>query len=412
MPALPHAQAQAHRPAAGSAAPWFFDTPQQRLAWARRRFFEDGVRPTGLVSEAVLQSWARCVQAGMAPQHVPAFNPVSASRVHSLLARHQPLLHAASAELAMLQQALAGTAAVAALLDPDGVVLRASHRPDATHMPLLARALRPGVDLSEACIGTNAPALATRRSGPCTVPGATHFANALQHVHCAAAAVHGPDGRVAAVLDLSTEGQPFGFDAETVVGWYATAIENQWLLADARAPLVLRLHLQPAQIDSALVGLLGVQADGRVAWLNAAAAAVLGPVPAGMEAEQVLGLPLPALLQWARTGRMQARQLPNGLRVWLQGEWHAHPQGAGSHLAPALAATPASAPVPASTPADSTAQTTPTAGFEPQDRLRDRHRMLVLQALRACGGNVSAAARALGVSRGLIYRHRGPPCPD
>ena len=37
--------------------------------------------------------------------------------------------------------------------------------------------------------------------------------------------------------------------------------------------------------------------------------------------------------------------------------------------------------------------------------LRDTDRQLVAQTLRACGGNVSKAARTLGVSRGLVYRH-------
>jgi transcriptional regulator of acetoin/glycerol metabolism len=37
--------------------------------------------------------------------------------------------------------------------------------------------------------------------------------------------------------------------------------------------------------------------------------------------------------------------------------------------------------------------------------LRDNDRHLIVQTLQACAGNVSKAARKLGVSRGLIYRH-------
>ena len=51
----------------------FFATPQQRVELARQRFFEDGVRPSGLVSEAVIQSWTRCLQAGHDPRRTPAF---------------------------------------------------------------------------------------------------------------------------------------------------------------------------------------------------------------------------------------------------------------------------------------------------------------------------------------------------
>jgi transcriptional regulator of acetoin/glycerol metabolism len=36
---------------------------------------------------------------------------------------------------------------------------------------------------------------------------------------------------------------------------------------------------------------------------------------------------------------------------------------------------------------------------------RTANRQLILETLKDCGGNVSHAARRLGVSRGLIYRH-------
>ena len=67
----------------------FFSTPQQRLALARQRYFEEGTRPSGLVSEGVIQSWSRCVQARRDPGEHIAFNPVTPSRVHSALARSE-----------------------------------------------------------------------------------------------------------------------------------------------------------------------------------------------------------------------------------------------------------------------------------------------------------------------------------
>lgn len=373
--------------AGSSAPPWFFDTPEQRLAWARQRYFDDGVRPTGVVSELILQSWARCLQARLDPTRTPVFNPVNAGRLHNLLARHQPLLAAASGELQQLQRSLAGTSAVALLLDAGGRVLHTSRRPDAAQMPVLAAAARQGVDLSEAQIGTNAPALALAAgcNGPCVVHGAEHFAGAIAQVHCAAAAIRGPDGQVAAVLDISTEGGPFGFDAAQVVAWHATAIENQWLQAAVATPLVLRLHLQPAQLDCTLVGLVGLDALGRLVWQNAAANAMLGRVSAGLPAEALFGTSPAALRQLARRGGVQRLQLGNGLQVWLQADWRG-----GQDIEPPASVQPPRA----------AASSTPTPG-----RLRDTQRDLVQRALKACGGNVSAAARQLGVSRGLVYRH-------
>lgn len=104
----------------------FFTTRQQRLALARQQFFDDGVRPTGLVSEAVIQSWMRCVGARRDPRERVEFEPVTRSRVHSTLSRNRQLQEAAEAGLAELKLTLAGTGCRALLIDATGVVVHTS----------------------------------------------------------------------------------------------------------------------------------------------------------------------------------------------------------------------------------------------------------------------------------------------
>jgi transcriptional regulator of acetoin/glycerol metabolism len=70
----------------------FFSTPTQRLALARQRYFDEGTRPSGLVSEGVIQSWSRCVQAHrdpserVQPGHAEP-HPLRAGAQHQLAAR-------------------------------------------------------------------------------------------------------------------------------------------------------------------------------------------------------------------------------------------------------------------------------------------------------------------------------------
>lgn len=124
--------------------------------------------------------------------------------------------------------------------------------------------------------------------------GAEHFAAVNQVMHCAAAPVRDAQGQLAAVLDLTSEGRPFAFDAAQVVALYATAIENRLLCTQAHDQLLVPLQIDPSLLGPPMGGLLGVDGHGRVAWLNPAAAALPGlpsacPPPPGPSAEQAQG---------------------------------------------------------------------------------------------------------------------------
>ena len=114
----------------------FFATPAQRLAWARQRFFERGEAPTGLVSEALIQSWQRCVRAGREGSERVAFEPVSAVRLDSALRRSRQLCEAAAESFQRLELALGGTGCRLLLADADGMIVRLSQVP--THGPSAA----------------------------------------------------------------------------------------------------------------------------------------------------------------------------------------------------------------------------------------------------------------------------------
>lgn len=372
----------------------FFNTPESRVALARQRFFERGERPTGLVSEAVIQSWMRCLQQRQRPEGAVEFEPVTASRVQGVLRRNRLLLQVAADEMRELGDALAGTTAGALLVDSQGVVMHSTWERPLVEAPVMNVASRVGVDLSEAAVGTTAPGVVLRCGQAVCVVGAEHFAQGVQRVQCAAAPVRDGLGRLVAVLDLSIEGRSFGFDAAMLVERYARGIENRLLQALAHEQVVVQLQVDAALLAGPWAALVGVGEDGCVAWLNGAAAALLGQTswwaaPIGLEAEALLGLPLPALRAACDAAVPHRLHLPSGLGVWCRcrrvGDAMVDEAPAG--LPATAAAAPPSPPAPA-----------------PQT-LHDADRELVQRTLRDCGGNVSQAARRLGVSRGLVYRH-------
>ena len=389
----------------------FFSTPQQRLALARQRFFEEGVRPSGLINDLVIQSWARCMQARHDPLENISFNTVTASRVHSALARSRQLLDAAATDLSQLESTLAGTACTAILTDPHGVVVHATRSAVNEQEVLLPLARRVGVNIAEDHVGTTAPGVTLHTGQPCLVLGGEHFFGSLQVLYCAAAPIHDVHGRLAAVLDVSSEGRPFGFDAAAVVSMVATTIENQLLRAQSGDHIVVHLQTTAAMLGTPMEGMAGLAADGSIAWTNNVGARLLGVAQtvSGLRADAVFGLGVNSLLRLTRVPCPSLHRLPNGLNVWLTAHLQARDGATRLFKMPdrpvAAAAPRAQVAAPAPTPA--TMAAAPSLGVTPDKAgtLRDNHRLLVHQTLKACDGNVSRAARKLGVSRGLVYRH-------
>lgn len=372
-------------------APMPTSTTARRVALARRRFFEEGLRPDGLVPEAVLQSWARCAGAHRKPAERIAFEPLAQAQVSATLARHRSLLEAARPELARLDAVLAGTSCKAFLTSADGVILHATPT-DARDGALMAAVARIGVDIGERSVGTGAPGLAALAGEASVVCGAEHYFGAMAAMHCAAAPIRGVRGNVVGVLDISREGAGFRFDALALTAAYAAAIEARWLDARSRKLLVLRFHSRPGLLTSPLAGRAGIGADGRIDWVDGPGAQQLGCDRAqvrGAPAEALIGLGPVSLLALARGGAMR-RPLPNGLALWLQAR---SPAGWQAALAPEPHAAASDAP---GTPVAVDRALPPTLG--------DSSRALIERTLAGVGGNVSQAARVLGVSRGLLYR--------
>jgi transcriptional regulator of acetoin/glycerol metabolism len=399
----------------------FHGSPLQRVALARERFFEEGVLPTGLVSDAVIQSWNRCLRRHNDAREAVEFDPVSPSRAHHAQQRNRELVNAWNAELGPLQQALRSTGCAAILTDASGVLIAAMASGGA-HERLMPIAHRVGVNLSEEAVGTTAPGIVARTGRACIVMGGEHFFEGVRTMHCAAAPICDIDGRLAGVLDISSEVQPFHFDAVALVALYAEALENRLLVAQSRELLLLRLQVHPDLLDAPRAGLVGIDEQGRVAWVNAVAAGLLGShtihSSKRSKLEEVLGLDHAAV---SSLPREQARlvALPNGLSVWLL---TLQPARDGRQrlfaIERAIAAGPSSAcesnretssPI-AEPPADldegdsmCLAAQTQTSAPDPST-LRQCSRDIITSALRDCGGSVSKAAKQLGVSRGLIYR--------
>ena len=408
---MPHpVNGQAHAP-----RQLFFQTTEQRTALARQRFFDEGARPSGLVGEAVIQSWLRCASARHQPTDTVSFEQVSRSRAHASLNRNRQLLQAGNLELDNMEAALRGTDCRVLLTDAQGVVIHATQLPQVSQQPLLRTASRVGVNIAESQIGTNALGIVVRTGEACTVSGAEHFFQCLQSVHCAAAPIRDIHGQLAGVLDVSVEAGRFHFDAASVVGMYATTIENRLLQLQSVEHLVLHFQASPTLLGTPMEALAGIDSSGRVLWLNGAGRRLTGCRMEGRPTvDEVFGAPLQHLLALPRQAQVQTLHLPNGLGVWMKATLTARDGADFRHAVavPSLARPAPPAGVSTAQPPPATPITTPAPGTVPDSAratLLDHKQRLIESTLAACGGNIAKAARALGVSRGMLYRRLQKP---
>lgn len=390
----------------------FFDTHEDRVALARRQYFEEGKVPSGTVPDAVLQSWGVCLRAKRATSERVEFQPVSVSRSHLALQKNVQLCEAWRKEIRALESTIGATGSEAILTDASGVLIGVAGGKERQGSVLKA-AHRVGVNLSEALVGTTAPGLVLRTGKLAMVRGGGHYFERVGHMHCAAAPIRDMHGRLVAVLDISSEGTAFRFDVTSVLGYFASAIESRLVLAQADQHLIVRMQVSAALLDTPLCGLVGVNLDGSVAWCNATAANLLGfpntlTTPSGLTTEQVFERTVPALLSMRSTGDIL--RFPNGLSVYVRCELHAKDGGRSLvHIQPPQRLEPS--PVALSELRSSSVEVA-TVGDPVSQReastattLRDADVGLIVRTLAECKGNVSAAARKLNVSRGLIYRH-------
>ena len=405
----------------------FFSTRADRVELARHRYFEEGQAPTGVVSDAVFQSWARCQRLHITPTRAVVFEPVTVSRTQLALQKNRHLREAWNEELPNLETLLAATSCAAMLIDPTGVLIGATCV-GRSHERLMPVATRLGVNLSEEAVGTTAPGVVARTGQPTTVHGGEHFFEQVKLMNCAAAPIRDVEGRLVGVLDISSESIPFSFDAAAVVALYASAIESRLLLAQSaqQQHLVLRFQVSASLLDSPVAALVGIASDGRIAWCNGTACRLLGLsetrgqgpgsiATASLLAESTLGASLAQLASLPDQGAA-LRHLPNGLRVWARADMRAAdgyrhlfnghsmaPVPAG--LAAEQASTADNLAIEKAIPAEAIPPTTiAPEGLSDSATLRDLDLDLIARTLKERNGNVSEVARQLGVSRGLIYR--------
>lgn len=337
---------------------------------ARTQFFDEGRMPSDRVGHAVLRSWIRCSDMGFRERATPAPEPISSGDLRHLHDRHARFTRLCRPELELLGAEARETGSVVILTDAAGMILDTLG--DTAFAGRAAQvALRPGVDWSESKIGTNAIGVALAERRAVAVHGGEHFFDGHQVLSCSATPIMDPRGAMLGVLDISGSSRTPHTHALGLVRMAVNQIEHRLLRQRFEGCHILRLHTDASMLGTVREGALIFRGDLLVA--------------ANRRGLTLVGLGWDALDRTGFSEIFDAAPPPTRAPVTLRS-----PRGERFHCDWQDAETPGESftAAPASAP----------------ETLRDAETELILQTLRLCSGNVSEAARRLGIHRGTIHR--------
>ena len=247
---------------------------QHRVGNARRSFFERGTAPVSGIPDSILQSWRRCQRSGLAVDAQPQLEPLPGHNLRELRESHERLWRLARAELDGLAAHAATTGSIVLLTDEAGWILAAEG--SAGFLDKAGRvALMPGVCWSESAVGTNAIGTAIVEGRAMEVRGGEHYFAPHGILSCSATPIHDPYGQLAGVLDITGPASVQQMHALGLARLAANRIEHRFFSDGLPECELLRLHHDPALLDTPGEGVLGFR-KGRLVAANGAGLRLFG----------------------------------------------------------------------------------------------------------------------------------------
>lgn len=238
-------------------------TTQSILA-ARRRFFDEGALPDGLVAAPILRSWQRCASHGLDILRGPLVEPIPSQELRALHERNERLRRLTRPEIESLRADAKLTHSAVILTDASGFVLdMVGHTGFAERAAEVA--LSPGMPWNEAATGTNAIGAALIEKRSIAVHGAEHFFEPHRILACAAAPIVDPRGILTGVLDMSGNAAIRHVHALGLVRLAVEQIEHRAFDHGFAHCTVLRFHQDGALVGTPKEGILVFEGERLVA---------------------------------------------------------------------------------------------------------------------------------------------------
>ncbi len=230
----------------------------------------------GRLSDVVTGSWARCLREyHLEPDHphAPVLLDGQALKEHQARAAH--IIECAKLEMTTLYQQFGDRELAVVLVDAEGVILHMVAAPEfAQDMSRVG--FRVGAVWSENTMGTNGMGTCLAAQAPVAVHRDDHFFSDFISLSCSAVPIFDPDGRLAAVLDVTSRSPHMQQHSLVLLGMTAQMIENRLLDQSFRDAYPVHFHSRPEFVYTLHEGKLVVAEDGRIRAANRSALFQLG----------------------------------------------------------------------------------------------------------------------------------------
>ncbi|MGS0895413.1 helix-turn-helix domain-containing protein [Burkholderia stagnalis] len=361
------------------------------LGRLRARFAEGEPLPDTALPDGVARSWARSRDAGLQPwqtAHYEMRHDAGESRESRADRR---LYRCVVQEIEQLWAAFGGTDWAIFCVNAGGTVVHVRRSPDCGDT--LLTPIVNGRRIVEQNVGTTAPSCVIHDGAESIVAGTQHYLDELSRAFCLAVPLFGFDGEVIGALDITGIGtrnvaqlrEPFR---------HAALSAEQRLYAMLRDCHLLQVQHDPRWLGTPLAGVVALDEAGRVRAASRLTRRMLDLAPDGPVApcdyRQLFPRATPAqqrrLLTPARTPQRIARD--DGSHVWVQTVRAPLDRAAAQRRSDLF---------------EDVAEVCRVDPAAEQVNLREQSLTTIRRAVDEHDGNMSAAARQLGISRTTLY---------
>ena len=222
----------------------------------------------------ISDSWERCKQYGVEQTNGYPTEVVTGKELEALLSESIELIDAARPLMESLYELVSSSGFVVVLLNAEGYIIEVIGEMNAAQSTW-TRYYARGVKWTEDLVGTSALGLALLGHGPIQVAGEQHYCKAYEGWTCSAAPLTADNGRLMGVLSVTGSREDVHSHTLGMVVSAAAAINNTIKVRRAQKQLEDTARLHATIINSVSDGLLMINAQGIVTFINPTGAKIL-----------------------------------------------------------------------------------------------------------------------------------------